>query len=351
MEGTKWADYIGSAPVNIETFTQHRRECSPVFENQRSAIGQIFAAHQPKRIACLGAGYLSDIPIFDFLRAGCQVHLVDWIPGVSRQGFKWSLIRSQGGQYSCQICHEDCDPTRFCAAFREPVKLPHRVCDNFALSNDEFAWCEAYRQGEEPGFLEADVTAGRATGFAERILRLMAASNSPQQAIRKAITECRKWSTISHPIDLKDDSMDFITSSMVASQFDHEPYAYFVSRLAEKFGEENIQAKRERLEPIGEKLRSDLFQIQIAGHVDELYRVVNKTDGLVYFSVEIFRSVPERTDFFIVHGVPRLIELLSEKFFFDFQTIPLDRTLMQTDVGDGESVTISLLLKPRSASK
>lgn len=85
-------------------------------------------------------------------------------------------------------------------------------------------------------FLEADVTLGRATAFARRVERWVGFSKTPAQAFRKAIDELSRCSTVNEKIAIPPDSLDLVTSSMVVSQFDHEPYTFFSKLLALQFG-------------------------------------------------------------------------------------------------------------------
>ena len=96
-----------------------------------------------------------------------------------------------------------------------------------------------------------------------------------------------------------------------------------------------------------ELLRAELFKYQMEGHVREMYRIVNKERGRVYFSAELFRSLPEDDTFFLVHNMPNALDILSQYFSFDFQTIPVEHTLQNTAMGDGVSIVQSYLLTPK----
>lgn len=61
-------------------------------------------------------------------------------------------------------------------------------------------------------------------------------------------------------------------SSMVVSQFDHEPYAFFSKLVTLQFGS-CLWAEEEQLRPLMEKLRSELFRLQVEGHVREIHRL------------------------------------------------------------------------------
>ena len=132
----------------------------------------------------------------------------------------------------------------------------------------------------------------------------------------------------------------------MASQFDHEPYTFFSKLLACKFGVERLLNEEKRLRALMERLRSELFRVQIEGHVRELYRMVNKQHGRVYFSVELFRSPGEGDHFFLVREIPRVMDLLGKYFVFDFQALPLDRAFQQIGLEGSLSVIQSYLLAP-----
>jgi hypothetical protein len=220
-----------------------------------------------------------------------------------------------------------------------------RVCDNFSLVEGPRLRCAHYRPGVEPHFVTADVTCGRATRFARRAGRLVASSKTPQQCFRKALAECQHCVALQEEVAIPSGSLDLVTSSMVVSQFDHEPYTFFSKLLALHFGPRLLAEERQLL-PLMGKLRAELFRVQIAGHVRELHRLVNKERGKVYFSVELFRSLPASGTFFLVHEIPQAMAVLGQYFVFDFTAIPPERALRSIQTAAGTSIIQSYVLLP-----
>ena len=345
MAALNWEEYI-QGMVSPEAIDRCRMSDGPALREQRDILQGLFSTYQPKRVACLGAGGLNDIPIGEFLLGGGEVYLVDWIPAVSREGFNASLIRRETDSYACMICDDRCDPARFCSGFREPVRVANTVCSGFELIEEPYPHCASYRPGHEPYFITADITLGRASEFARRAQKLVPASKTVEQSLQKGLSECRRCASVGEELDIEDDSIDLVTSSMVVSQFDHEPYAFFSRLLAERFGVDEVMRKEQRLMPQVEKLRGELFRLQIEGHAREIHRILNKERGKAYFSVELFRSLPEGGEYFLVHEIAQAMEVLNEHFHFDFSTIPPEKTLRQREFGAGTSIIQCLVLTP-----
>lgn len=230
----------------------------------------------------------------------------------------------------------------YCAAFAEPTS--EGKCANFVPHATSQQGCASYAAGTEPTFIVADVTAGRATRFARSVDSVLRRSKSPIDAMRKALTEARRFSATFDHIEIEDHSIDFVSSSMVASQFDVEPWRFFRSAMEAHFGREAIESAEERLLPQAEKLGKLLFEGLVDGHLSEIHRLL-RPDGRAYLSVEMFHSVNGRDSFFPV--VSRLIDLASPYFTFDFDGLDLDQTLEEIEIGGGLSVVGSFLMRPR----
>ena len=340
-----WESYLSVAQPD-EMAAQCRRACAPVFKNQRDNLGRLHGVIGPKRVACLGAGCLNDIPVDEFLRRGSEVYLADWIPRISECGFQGDLIRREGETHTCFVCDVPCSPERFCAGFYKAEPQPGGVCDNFRLIEEGLRLgCASYRPGVQPHFLTADITLGRASGFAKRVTRLVASCHSPEKCFRRAIEVCRQCATLNEELLIPSDSIDMVTSSMVLSQFDHEPYGYFSKLLAQQFGARLLREER-KLTPWMERLRTELFRIQAEGHVKEMYRLVNKKHGKVYFSVELFHATPDSEEFFLVREIPEAMTILQKYFAFDFKTLPYEQTLQKIVMPSGSSIIQSYVLTP-----
>lgn len=269
---------------------------------------------------------------------------MDWIPRICAEGFSQSLVSDQEGVRTCLVCAGMLDPNRYCRAYREPIDPIHQVCAGYQPVSGENIQCRGYEPGEEPHFFTSDVTGGHASNFAERAARLVRASRTPEWAFRKAIRACALLTSREMPIP--EGSIDLVLSSLVVSQFDHEPYHYFSRLLEEHYSRETLLEKEKSLRPLMEELRRVLFAAQMEGHAREIYRLVEKNQGRIYFSVELFRSVPGEEDFFLVHEIPKALEILAKYFLFDFQFIPAGNALRESAIGEGTSVLQTYILRP-----
>ncbi len=102
------------------------------------------------------------------------------------------------------------------------------------------------------------------------------------------------------------------------------------------------------LTPLMETLRSTLFLHLAYGHIAELYRLTNKRNGLVYFNVELFRSLQDRTCF-MVQDMHHVLALLDKHFYFDFDGIRSGHALKESHLGEGSSIIQHYLLRPRAS--
>lgn len=345
--GIEWHEYIQAA-ANLSACRQSRNLFYQALGDQRAQIAELIEAIDPKRIGCLGAGYLNDIPLELLCEPNRTTYLVDWIPGVSVEGVRGSIISQEGGDYRCLFCSH-ASPEQHCTAFRLDDHEPRTVCDAFCPVLEPTLHCEKYEPGPAPSFVTHDMTAGVAVAFAKRARVIVQKSRTPEEAFRRAAAACRTLRRVRDPIPIEDDSLDFITCSMVVSQFDAEPYKYFSMLLEHKFGREALLQHEEKLTEMMEELRSALFRIQMEAHVDELYRLVEKEHGVVYFSVELFRSIPRSPYYFLVHEIPRALDLIGRRFNFDIERIPPKNALRSTPIGDATSIVQCYVLKPKLA--
>jgi hypothetical protein len=341
MSATRWDEYVST---NLSTVDLAR--CSHIFTPALSAhrerIVSLLETLQPRRVVVMGAGYLNDIPLDSLLGVSDGLFLVDWIPQLAVEGVRSNVIRVAGDQSECLACLQGRDALSYCASFEEPAT--NGRCANFVAHETSAGGCTSYAPGAEPRFLVADVTSGRASRFARSVESVLKRSKTPIEAIRKALVEAKRFSSTVAPLEIEDHSVDFVTSSMVASQFDVEPWTFFLTALEEHFGRERLVADEERFAPAGEQLGSLLFETLVDGHLREMCRLL-KPDGTAYVSLELFRSSQGRDQFFPV--VSRLIDLARPYFVFDFEQLDLGDTLEEIEIGGGHSVVASFLMRPR----
>lgn len=329
-----------------------RSYCCSTFQHQKKIIAEITAQLTPRTVACLGAGCLNDIPVFDFFRTAELVYLIDWVPGISEEGFKASLITRDGTLDKCGVCALPRDRRSICASYEKTASSGAMVCDNFEPSpgNNSVVRCAKFGRGTKPRFLTADITAARSSKFAEAIEKIVKFADDPEKCYHKAIKEAHRCKSIFEQMPIPSGTIDLATSSMVVSQFDAEPYAFFSKHLLDRFGDQAMRQSEKQIRPLMQQLCDELFNIQVEGHFQELYRIVNKTSGKVYFSVELFRSIPGQDSCFLVKGSAKTMEILDRFFTYDFETLPIEKTLKRANAdedGSGFSVIQSYVLTPK----
>lgn len=343
MSTKLWDDYVAS-DLSPALLARCSAQTGPALRSQRERIASLLESVRPRRVAVMGSGYLNDVPLDELLGVAEQLYLIDWVPKLSEEGTRAHIVSAVTGEEGnrCLACSQGHDAGLFCEAFVEPT-IDGR-CKNFVLHETSENGCSSYAPGIEPTFIVADVTAGRATRFARSVDSVLRRANSPIDALRKATTEAKRFASTIEPIEIDDHSIDFVTSSMVASQFDVEPWSFFRTALEARFGRQAMETAEERLIPAAEKLGTLLFESLVDGHLSEIHRLL-RPGGRAYVSVEMFRSANGRESFFPV--VSRLIDLASPYFTFDFEGVKLDQTFEEIEIGGGLSVVASFLLRPR----
>ncbi len=173
-----WDDYIRPV-VSMRTWFASRRAHVAAFDAQRRLIRDLLAAHRPRRVVCLGAGYLNDLPVDALLAPERENFWVDWIAGASVEGVRGTTIGGTAERPACLFCACP-NPRRYCAGFVGPVLDSAQVCSAFGPVAEPSLHCARYAPGDEPAFLVHDVTAGRAARFARRAERIVRASAKPE---------------------------------------------------------------------------------------------------------------------------------------------------------------------------
>jgi hypothetical protein len=337
---TRWDEYVSTNLLTVD-LARCSQIFTPALSAHRERIVSLLETLQPRRVVVMGSGYLNDISLDALFGASDGLFLVDWIPHLAVEGVRSNVIGVSGDQSECLACMQGINALSYCASFHEAATNGH--CVNFVAHETSAGGCVSYTPGDGPRFLVADVTSGRASRFAQSVESVLKSSKTPIEAIRKALVEAKRFSSTVTPLEIEDHSVDFVTSSMVASQFDVEPWTFFLTALEERFGRERLMADEERFAPAGEKLGSLLFETLVDGHLREMSRLL-KPDGRAYVSLELFRSSQGRDQFFPV--VSRLIDLAKPYFVFDFEQLDLADTLEEIEIGDDHSVVASFLMRP-----
>jgi hypothetical protein len=173
-----WSQYL-DANVSSQACSISRQQYQSAMARQRELIARIADQRQPETVACLGSGYLNDIPIDKLFERGKEVALVDWIGGVSREGIAGSIISNKNGSYHCLFC-DKCIGSLYCSNFTDEL-MDEGVCSAFVPVKGETVTCGNYEPGPQPNFVVGDVTAGYSSRFAELVEHKISKCKSPKE--------------------------------------------------------------------------------------------------------------------------------------------------------------------------
>lgn len=346
MNALDWDKYLDPN----RGFQRCREACWDSFKGQRERIRELARALAPKTVVCMGAGHLNDIPIGDLIAGGSSVFLADWMQGVQQEAFLRDVVQNVDGRFKCMICGNPENPREYCPNFSLPADRPSRWqedhCDNFMHSGGFLPLCANFQWGLFPQFLELDITQGRAGHFAQRVAKTITNARTPREVFKKACREARDCGRARDFLPVRDHSADLITSSMIVSQFDHEPYRYMTLLLANKFGEQAVMEKAPVLVPLMQKLRDDLFEAQVEGHCREMARLL-KPGGRIYFSAETFHKSGEPGAWFPVTLARKALAIVETHFDYDFDALPARQLKEKIKILDGESMVECYVLAPK----
>ncbi len=321
--------------------------CAQSFAHQRKILRRAIEATRPKRVACLGAGVLNDIPFWTLVRSGAIVHLVDWLPGVVEAGLEATIIRRDDeGGLSCIYCDVEAELARsYCRNCHIKGQPTVDVCDSFEAVPGKPEKCQAFERGEYPFIHLADITGGYAENFARRAGREVAKAGSWKEAFRRGLALAKRSAGESRIEGIPDHSVDLVTSSMVITQFDVEPYGYFSKQAEAKLGTPGTQQER-RLRPALAALRERLWNSQFDRHVDEILRILTP-EGHLFIAFELYQLDPETGRWFLVEQSHRAIAKLAERFDFNHDIIPTEDMMTCFKVDESGSLVSSFVLVPR----
>ncbi len=348
MEYIPWEGYLKSN----QGLDDCRQKCWTTFSGQRARIRNLFLALLPKTVVCMGSGYLNDIPLEDFVKAGCKIVFVDWVKDLSRNAYLQDIVKKKLGDYQCLICQTQGNPKNFCSNYHIRKKVdpesPPDYCDYFQASKGGIPQCVHFELGLTPEFLEEDVTQGAAGGFANQLTRILPKAKTPKMVFKKALQVVRALNRVERLLPIEDHSVDMVTSSMVVSQFDFEPYGFMEKNLALRFGVENLLEQEKKLLPYMIDLRERLFKIMVDRHFREIHRILHPK-GRVYFSSEMFHRIPGTGRWYPVKGATQALGILERYFWFDFNDSPDLPPLERIQMYGEESVVDSHVLIPKAA--
>jgi hypothetical protein len=332
-----------------ELFGECHTRCGQTFAAQRAAIDAVVERLDPRVVACLGAGILNDIPYRSLVERSSMLHLVDWVSGAPDFGVAHSIIdRTDNGHARCIYCQlASTDPRSFCVNYRANAASTAETCDAFVPSPEPPLTCLAFRRGERPRIHHQDVTGGYATAFGDRIPGVLRDVTSWRQALRRALALAGKVKRQHTPLDIPEGSVDLVVSSMVLSQFEHEPYDYFARQTEAMLGTPSEDTER-RLQPAVEALRTALLVNQIEGHCQEIERIL-APDGRCFIAFEIFHRGTDEPHWRLLETMRDALGLLARHFVFDFADSPdpiLDRDFLARR---GQSVVYQSLMARKTA--
>ena len=348
MVAGEWERYL-QVPDEAEAFRSCRCRCQAAFSAQRENIRRLFEAISPQSVCCLGAGVLNDIPYELLVSAGVDFYLVDRLPNSIEHGISQSIVNHLDNSLTaCLYCNEGIScPEQFCKHFeltnRTSESSPS-VCDRFIPSEDEPLRCLAFEKGTRPTVYYEDVTGGFATEFGKRITKELRGVKSWKEAFSKGEGLAKRLRTQhQHRLDIPDHSIELVSSSMVVSQFEHEPYDFFSRQAAKKLGPPETR-EEQTLQPAMERLRDLLFRNQLERHCEEIRRFLSP-GGRCYMSFEMFHETPGANNWFVAHAMGSAFEVLGKYFLFDFDIISQQETLTRFQTAGAASLVFSFVLE------
>lgn len=341
---TNWNDYLAAARAADAYRVCHDTQ-GAAFAPLRGVIGRVFEASGAETVACLGAGVLNDIPYAKMVRAGAALHLVDWLPGAVESGIGWSIIgEGSGGGPECVYCSlGDEKASAYCRSYRPPGGRAAAVCESFAPPAEAVPGCEAFTRGELPHVRTEDVTGGYASAFAERVLGELEGVGSWRQALGRANALAKQVRRHRTSLSIAAGSVDLVVSSMLLSQFEHEPYTFFSRQAAKLLGPPRTSEEK-RLRPALESLRSTLLKTQIEHHCAEIERLLGP-GGRCLMTFEMFTHQPALGRWTLVPEMHEALARLAKRFHFDLGLLDAADGTIAFEGRDGPSRVLCLVLR------
>ncbi len=345
-----WDAYLAGRSAT-QTYRECRSCCAPAFAHQRALIRRIVERTKPRVVACLGAGVLNDIPYRTLLGSGARLHLIDWLPGAIEAGIALSIIATdEAGGPHCAYCALAGDRARECCSnFHRSGAASSAVCDRFVPTPGDPPACDAFEIGSWPQVHVEDVTGGYASAFALGLGPELRGVTNWKQAFARANALARR---IGRParrrqrLNIADASVDLVTSSMLLTQFEHEPYDYFAKQVARLIGPPGT-VDEGRLNRTMARLRDALVDQQVEEHCLEIRRIL-APGGRVFMSFELFHIDPEQTDWFLVREMHRSLSALDRHFRFNFDLIGEGESLTRFQSRRAPSVVLALVLEAKT---
>lgn len=345
--GFTWDEYCRAPNTEYDSCSQRFRT---TFAHQRANVERVITAVRPQTVVCLGAGVLNDIPYAKLLASGSTLHLVDWLPEVIDTGLRNSIIRKdEAGSISCLYCTPDLEcPEEYCRNYCPVAGRGRGVCDHFELQGDDPSHCAAFEKGELPATYCEDVTGGYALTFARAIPPALDKISSWNRIVQRALSLARKAPQSRDRLSIATASADLVTSSMVISQFEHEPFDFFSRAAVRALGRPSSREERSLRDKL-DALTSTLTANQVEHHCREIKRIL-APGGKCYMSFEVFQHHATRDFWFLVRRVHDSLASVGNHFHFNFDIITAQECVDRFDTDGHPSIVFSFVLEPKPSA-
>lgn len=336
-----WEDYLRVSPDLVD---RHAADADKhvALTPLREVIAHVAAMSAPARVACIGAGVLNDIPYHMLVRSGAELFLVDWLPSLVDAGLPYAALElTAEGQISCAYCTlSQQHAAAYCRHFAGNTQAG--VCASFCDAGKGRPACAAYVRGTTPKIRTEDATQGFAVAFAGAVPAVLKRSGGWRDALREAQAAVRDATRQRVPLGIESASIDLVISSMIISQFEHEPYAYFLEQAAAVLGPPSARDER-RLDGLAGNIHVMLRRVQLERHIDEITRIL-APNGRCFIAIELFQRKPEG-DWFWVEAMEETVAMLTKRFDLDLDLLPPGGGMVRIGIGEQPSFVLCLVLR------
>lgn len=263
-----------------------------------------------------------------------------WFPPFQVVRFAQAAASETGGS-AAVAC-----PVEYCRHYEPWAASSSAVCSSFVPIPGPPLRCAAFERGERPSVHYEDVTAGYASGFGRQILNQLRHVRTWKQAFTRGKQLAAKVKRRRARMTIAAGSAHLVTSSMLVSQFDHEPYQYFARRTEEILGPPTT-AEEKGLLTAAESLRAMLFVSQVERHCEEIVRLL-APGGRCYMSFEMFHVVPGSMQWFLVQNMAKALDIVARYFLFDFDMISEHESITRFQTDGRLSLVLSVVLEARN---
>lgn len=279
-----WSEYRSNST------TKQSIEC------EKNNLKEILDNHPIEQVALLSRSTPA-MPLVELFNHQCQVTFVQQD---NTDCFRRQIMRQQLGEYACMFCNQT-EPNAYCKHFNGKPEGKN-VCKAFEASDNPYLQCRAFQQGKNIQFHQNDSTCGVTNRFIKKAADLVTRSRNPVDALSQAIDLVNKFAQMPvSQIKLEDHSVDLVISNLMLSDFESEPYNYFVSLMEDRFGKARLDHLAEVTHNLFQRLQDKLFDTQAMHHFKEIFRIANKDFGQVFFCMGPIMDRYHSTHFSMQH--------------------------------------------------